>query len=84
MSESKKNKFGVRVYAKVTPRSAKNEVTKISEGEYKIRVTAVPEKGKANEAVIKLLADYLSVPKSSLNIIGGKSARIKLIEINYS
>lgn len=65
----------------MTPRAGKNEVLKISEGEYKIKVTAVPEKGKANEAVIKLLADYFGVPKSSINIAGGKTARTKIVDI---
>lgn len=72
----------MRIYVKVTPRAGRNEVIKISDGEYKVKVTAVPEKGKANEVVVKLLADYFDVPKSSVNIIGGKSTRVKLIEIN--
>jgi len=46
-----------------------------------VKVTAVPEKGKANEAVIELLADYFDVPKSSINIVGGKSTRMKMIDI---
>jgi len=46
-----------------------------------VKVTAPPEKGKANEAVIKILADYFSVPKSSVNIVGGKSTRTKIIDI---
>ena len=71
----------MRIYVKVTPRAGKNEVLKISEGEYKVKVTAVPEKGKANEAVIKLLAEHFELPKSSICIIGGKSTRVKLIEI---
>jgi uncharacterized protein (TIGR00251 family) len=65
----------------VTPRAGRNEVIKISEGEYKAKVTAPPEKGKANEAVIDLLADFFGVPKSLINIIGGKSAKIKIIDI---
>jgi len=71
----------MRIYAKVTPRAGRNEVTKISDGEYKIKVTAVPEKGKANEAVVKLLAEYFRVPKSLINIVGGKSAKTKIIDI---
>jgi uncharacterized protein (TIGR00251 family) len=71
----------MRVYVKVTPRAGKNEVTKISEGEYKVKVTAPPEKGKANEAVIELLADYFDVSKSSLNILAGKTARVKIIDV---
>jgi uncharacterized protein len=71
----------MRIYVKVIPRAGKNEVLKISDGEYKVKVTAPPEKGKANEAVIKILANYFDLPKSSLNIIAGKSARIKIIDV---
>ena len=71
----------MRIYAKVTPRSAKNEIIKISEGEYKIKVTALPEKGRANEAVVAALAEYFGVPKSSVSIVGGRSAKIKIIDI---
>jgi uncharacterized protein len=46
-----------------------------------VKVTAVPEKGKANEAVVKLLANYFGVSKSSISIIGGKSTRVKIIDI---
>lgn len=67
---------------KVTPRAGKNEVIKISDGEYKVKVTAVPEKGKANEAVIDLLADYFGVAKSCICIVGGKSTRMKIIDIS--
>jgi hypothetical protein len=47
-----------------------------------VKVTAPPEKGKANDAVIEILADYFDVPKSSISIIGGKSTRVKLVEIS--
>jgi uncharacterized protein (TIGR00251 family) len=71
----------MRIYVRVTPRSSKNEVMKISEGEYKVKLTAPPVDGKANEMLIKILADYFEVSKSSLTIIGGKTAKTKLIEI---
>jgi uncharacterized protein YggU (UPF0235/DUF167 family) len=73
--------IGVRVYVKTIPRSSRNEVEKISEGSYRVCVTDAPEKGKANKAVIEALAKYFMVPKSSVNIAGGKSARIKIIDI---
>lgn len=65
----------------MTPRAGRNEVIKISEGEYKVKVVDPPEKGKANEAVIKLLADYFDTPKSLVNIIGGKSTKTKIIDV---
>lgn len=65
----------------VKPQSKKSEVKKISEGEYAVSVNAPAREGKANEAVIQLLADHFSVPKSSVKIIRGQTARRKLIEI---
>jgi len=72
----------MRIYVKVTPRSSKNEVTKISEGEYKVKLTAPPVEGKANEALVKILADYFDVPKSLIEIVGGKSAKTKIVDIS--
>jgi uncharacterized protein len=57
---------------------------RISEGEYKVKVTAAPEKGRANEKVIELLAYHLAVPKSSIKIIAGKTARVKIIDIGQA
>lgn len=71
---------------RVTPRSAKPGI-----GEWKrdpggrnfleVRVAAAPSDGAANEEVIKLLAKALGVPKSSLSIASGKTARMKRIEL---
>lgn len=71
----------MRIYIKVIPRSSKNEITKISEGEYKVKLTAPPVDGQANDMLIKVLAEYFDVSRSKLTIIGGKSAKIKIIEI---
>ena len=71
----------MRIYVRVTPRSSKNEVTKVADGEYKVWLTAAPVEGAANEALVKLLAEYFNVAKSNVRIVGGTSARIKIIEI---
>ena len=71
----------MRIYIKVIPRVSKNEVIKISDGEYKVKLTAPPVDGKANNMLLKILAEYFNVPKSSLQIIGGKTARIKIVDI---
>lgn len=71
----------MRAYIKVIPRSSKNEVVKVSEGEYKVKLTAAPVDGAANKMLLDILASYFEVPKSSLQIIGGKSARVKIVEI---
>lgn len=71
----------MRIYVKVTPRASKNEVIKISEGEYKVRLTAPPVDGQANNMLLKVLSSHFNIPKSSLQIIGGKSSRKKILDI---
>ena len=84
--KKQQNKFnskkGGRVYVKVSPRSSYNSVEKIHEGEYKVKITAPPVDGAANDMLIKVLADYFDVSKSSLQIVGGKSAKVKIIQIS--
>lgn len=71
---------------RVTPKSKSPRIKKEVEADgsvlYKVYVTAAPEDGKANEAVIKLLAQTLGVPKSSLSIIRGLTSREKIIKLN--
>lgn len=50
---------------------------------YRVYVTVVPEDGKANKAVIELLAKTLRVPKSALTITHGLTSRDKLIQITH-
>lgn len=71
----------MRIYAKVIPRSSRNEVIEVAKNEYKIKVTAPPVDGQANQMVIKILAKHFGVSKSSIEIVGGKSAKIKIIDI---
>lgn len=71
---------------KVTPKAKseriKKEVNTDGTVLYKIHVTAAPEDGKANEAVIKLLSKALGVAKSKLTITHGHTSRHKIIKIN--
>jgi hypothetical protein len=71
----------MRIYLKVIPRSSRNLVEKISVGEYRVHLTAPPVDGKANEALIKLLAEHFNVSKSAIEIVGGKSSSRKMVDI---
>lgn len=71
----------MRIYVKIHPKTSQNKVKKISEGEYEVWVTAPPVDGKANDMLIQILSEYLDIPKSSLKIIAGKTARVKIIDI---
>lgn len=48
----------------------------------RLRVAAVPGKGKANAAVIALLADALHIPKSAIRVVSGHTARLKTLAIS--
>jgi uncharacterized protein len=71
----------MRIYVKVIPRSSLNKVEKISQGEYKVKLTAPPVDGEANKMLIEILADYFEVSKSQVEIVGGKSAKKKIVDI---
>ncbi|MDR2492762.1 MAG: DUF167 domain-containing protein [Coriobacteriales bacterium] len=70
---------------KVTPRACANEVSGWADeerGVLAVRVTAPPEGGKANNAVIKLLSHELRIPQSAVRILKGSTARQKLVAID--
>ena len=70
----------MKINIKVTPHSSREEVVKLGD-EYVVRVKATPHDGKANEAVIKLLAKYFKVPKSAVRIVSGATGRNKIADI---
>lgn len=76
---------GVRVYVHLTPKASRDLIDEVIVGAdgavLKVRVRALPDKGKANQAVVKLLAKWLGVPKSSLELLSGSRSRHKCIKI---
>jgi uncharacterized protein YggU (UPF0235/DUF167 family) len=48
---------------------------------WKVRVAAAPERGAANRAVVRLLADALAVPERSVAVVSGHGARDKIVEV---
>jgi hypothetical protein len=48
---------------------------------WKVRVAASPERGRANEAVLDLLAEALSVPRRAVRLVAGHGARDKVVEL---
>ena len=76
---------GGELTVKVTPNAGENSIGMPGkngpDGILLVRVTATPEGGKANAAVLKLLSKALGLPKTSLEIIRGGNARTKTIAI---
>ncbi|HEV8249922.1 MAG TPA: DUF167 domain-containing protein [Gaiellaceae bacterium] len=48
---------------------------------WKVRVTAAPERGKANDAVVRLVAATLGLPRAAVTIVSGHGTRDKTVEI---
>lgn len=71
--------FTLRVRA--VPGSRKPGVAGLHAGALKLRVSAPPEDGKANKAIIALLADALGVRESSLELVSGRTHREKLFRV---
>jgi len=78
----KKDSPGIRVAIKVTPNAGSNEITGYKDEILQVKVAAAPEKGKANKALVDLLAEKLGVRKSSIAIIKGETSRKKVILFN--
>jgi uncharacterized protein (TIGR00251 family) len=77
---------GVRLHLRVTPNAGLDRIDGVETRDdgatvLRVRVKAVPDKGKANAAVIVLLAKALDVPKSAITLISGDTARQKTLHV---
>lgn len=72
---------GIRVTVQIMPNAKKSEVIGVLDDALKIRLHAQPIEGKANEALMRYLADALGVPKSAVTITHGHTSKRKVIEI---
>jgi hypothetical protein len=71
-----------RLNVKVVPGSSRNQIVGWLGDALKIKVTAPPEKGLANEAVIELLAEALGLSSKDIEIESGHSSPSKIVAIN--
>jgi uncharacterized protein (TIGR00251 family) len=75
-------KKGAALAVRVTPRSSRNEIVEVlSDGTVKVHITAPPVDGKANEVLIKFLAQVLDIPPSRIDVVAGATGRDKLISV---
>lgn len=71
------------VRIKVIPRSPRTEFAgTMADGTLKVRLAAVPEKGKANEALCSFLAAHYSVARNQVHVISGQTAALKLVRVD--
>ena len=66
---------------KVVPRASKNQIVGKESGAIKIRLNAPPVEGKANEALVKFLAETLGVRRAQIEIVTGHASRHKIVRV---
>jgi len=71
----------VRFSVRLQPRSSRNEIIGVQGVSLKVRVTAPPVEGMANEALIDLLSHSLRTSRRNVCIVSGLSSRTKMIEV---
>ncbi len=72
-------KEGTRLRLRVKPGARRTEVVGPHGGALKVKVAAAPERGKANRAVIELLARTLDVPAAAVEILSGETSQDKTV-----
>ena len=78
----RQSKDGCTISLKVVPRSSKNQIVGVENGALKIKLTAPPVEGSANEAVVEFLADFLKKPKRFVTLISGQQSRNKVVLVS--
>ena len=74
--------MSTRLQLRVAPGAARNAVVGRHGAAWKLRVTAAPEGGKANEAVVSLLAGALAVSAADVEIVSGHGSRDKIVALH--
>jgi len=72
---------GVTLTIKVMPRSKQNEIVGIEGDAIKIRLTAPALEGRANEALVRFLAERLGVARGQIVIVRGETSRSKVVRV---
>ena len=71
----------VRFSVRVQPRASKTELAGIHGDALKIRLSAPPVDGAANDALVEFLAETFAVPRRNVRLVSGESSRSKIVEI---
>ena len=72
----------VIIQVQIQPRSSKNEITGLHNGRLKIKISAPPVDGKANQNLIEFIAKELRVSKSKVEIVKGHTSKLKTLKVS--
>lgn len=82
MTVTRAAKDGLLLKIRLTPRAAKDAIGSVKEDHLQARVRAVPEDGRANKALVELVAREIGVPKSTVSVAAGQTHRLKTLLIS--
>jgi hypothetical protein len=71
-----------RLRLRVSPGAARAEIVGRHGDAWKVRVTAPPEHGRANDAVVRLLAETLAVPREAVSVVSGHTSKDKIVALD--
>ena len=80
--KQKQTDVSATLAVRIQPRASKNSVVRMDDGSLKIRLTAPPVDGAANEALVDFLSRTLDLSKSSIEIVSGHTSREKRVKIS--
>ena len=72
----------MKIIIKAKPGAREDKIEKVDDSNYIIHIKAQARDGKANAAIVKVLADYFDISQSLVEIISGYMARIKVVQIH--
>jgi uncharacterized protein (TIGR00251 family) len=72
---------GCSLAVKATPRASRSEIVGIDSQGLRVRLQAPPVDGKANTALVELLADALDLPRRAVAVVGGETSRLKRVRV---
>lgn len=79
------SKNGVKLRLRLTPKSSQDKIVGVEQGPdgpvLAVKVRAIPDKGKANSAVLKLISRWVVLPQAEINLVSGHKSRFKTVEI---
>jgi uncharacterized protein len=74
----------MEIELKVKTKAKQEKIEKINEKSFIVWVKEAPEKGKANQAVIKVVAKFLKISQNNIKILRGKASSHKILEIDFA
>ena len=72
----------VRLSVRLTPRASRDQIAGFEGETLRVRVTAPPVEGRANRALVRLLAKRLGLPRGAVRVVAGQTSRSKVVAID--